>query len=83
MCFAPSNFLKDDLVNLPQRVDCAKIMVNPYILLEVVLYDLYMQLDTTLWELRNIFKLEREVGVAHDIRGCAVAPMENTRPLIC
>jgi hypothetical protein len=61
VCFAPSPFLEDDLVNLPQRVDCAKIMLNPYILLEIILYDLYMQLDTTLWELRKIFTVEQEV----------------------
>jgi len=61
VCFEPWSFLKDDLMNLPQRVDCRKILVDPSILLEIIFYDLYMQLDTTLWDLRKIFQIEQEV----------------------
>lgn len=61
VCFGPSAFLIDTLENLPERTDCSKILSDPYVLLEIVLQDLYMQLDTTLWELRDIFHIEKEV----------------------
>ncbi|KAK4188600.1 hypothetical protein QBC35DRAFT_382171 [Podospora australis] len=60
ICFNPSPFLTDDLCNLALRTNCADILKNPYILLEIVLYDLSMQLDTTIWELRRIFQVEQE-----------------------
>lgn len=58
ICFNPSPFLTDDLTHLAARTNCSQILLNPYILLEIVSYDLYMQLDTTLWELRRIFQVE-------------------------
>ncbi|KAK4180189.1 hypothetical protein QBC36DRAFT_297774 [Triangularia setosa] len=59
LCFEPSHFLEDELVNLPQRINCSQILANPFILLEMVMYDLYMQLDSNLWELRDIFQVEQ------------------------
>ncbi|CAP68207.1 uncharacterized protein PODANS_7_4700 [Podospora anserina S mat+] len=60
LCFEPSPFLEEELVNLPQRIDCSQIMANPFILLEMIMYDLYMQLDINLWELRDIFQVEQK-----------------------
>ncbi|KAK4202134.1 hypothetical protein QBC40DRAFT_45837 [Triangularia verruculosa] len=59
ICFEPSPFLEEELLNLPQRVDCNQIVANPFILFEMVMYDLYMQLDSNLWELRDIFQVEQ------------------------
>ncbi|KAK0667896.1 hypothetical protein QBC41DRAFT_394812 [Cercophora samala] len=60
LCFEPSPFLEEELINLPQRIDCSQIMTNPLILFEIIMYDLYMQLDINLWELRNIFQVEQK-----------------------
>ncbi|KAK0747329.1 hypothetical protein B0T21DRAFT_397728 [Apiosordaria backusii] len=60
VCFEPSPFLEEELLNLPQRIDCNQILANPFILLEMVMYDLYMQLDSNLWELRDIFQIEQK-----------------------
>lgn len=60
LCFEPSRFLGKELVDLPERIDCSQILANPFILLEMIMYDLYMQLDSNLWELRDIFQVEQK-----------------------
>ncbi|GAB1316544.1 hypothetical protein MFIFM68171_06754 [Madurella fahalii] len=60
VCFGPSVFLIETFEHLPERTNCSNIVSHPYILLDFVLHDLYMQLDTTLWELRDIFHIEKE-----------------------